>query len=175
MAKVNDSTWQECLDRHEGRFDEKKWGWKNIAKWLKEEKDISISNVALWKRYKKEHPEVNPGQGKEVNPKSKKVNPDEGKKSTPKGKKVNPGMELIIEENKGLKQRLSLLEGIVDLLVKKEVEPQGKLIGMATCPACGEVSKSVKSHFERRFYCRNKECTRKTFIAVAAAEAETTE
>jgi len=153
--KLDNATWEWVKTLYEV---EKK-SWETIVGEL-DKKGIEISRVALSERYKNESAAKKPS-------KTRKSRGSQPRKSTPdKGNNLPAEVEKLTVENNEIRRRLGLLEGVVEMLVKKEVQPTaGTLDTFAICPSCGEKSKSVKSHWERRFYCRNKECERKTFIA----------
>jgi hypothetical protein len=162
--KLDEATWEWAKNQ----FNAEKKSWEDIAEALGD-RGIKISRVALSKRYNNELTAAK-------KPARKPRGDNSGKKKLPgKNDKLRVEMEKLTEENLALQRRLGLLEGVVEMLVKKEVQPTvGALDTFAVCPSCGEKSKSVKSHWERRFYCRNKECERKTFIAPLKPEAEET-
>lgn len=152
---LDETTWEWAKNQ----FNAQKKSWEDIADDLTA-RGMKISRVALSKRYNNERTAAKKPAGKP------KENGPQKKKLPGKNDKLRIEMEKLTETNLGIQRRIGLLEGVVELLVKKEVDPKaGTLDTFAICPSCGEKSKSVKSHWERRFYCRNKECERKTFIA----------
>lgn len=153
--KLDNATWEWAKKSYEV---EKK-SWKTIVEELND-RGIEISRPALSERYRKEGEARKPSKPRQL-PGSQPRRP-----TPPKGNNLPDEVKKLTTDNIELRRRVNLLEGVVELLVKKEIDPTvGTLDTFAICPACGEKSKSVKSHWERRFYCRNKECERKTFIA----------